>query len=251
MEQSASLKENRNLYKTFNSEHFFRGKLVKKIILALSLTAFFAACGDSSSASANGDERGSLIDERDGHVYKTVVIGTQTWMAENLNYQSANSYCYDNDPLYCAKYGRLYTWTAAIDRTEDECGVNKKCDLGVGIVQGVCPSGWHLPSAFEWNNLFSVVGDSSTAGKKLKSQEGWRYNGHNGNGTDDYGFSVLPAGEGYGNHYGGEAFLAEFWSSTEDSEVRAYRVYLTIEYDDVRLVLDKKIEGKSVRCVKD
>ncbi len=112
-----------------------------------------------------------MTDPRDGQIYKTVKIGPQTWMAENLNYKTENSFCYDNVDSNCTKYGRLY--------------VNS---------EGVCPVGWHLPAKWEWVKLFSVLNDSSTVGKKIKSTEGWF---DDGNGTDEFGFSVLPAGLGY------------------------------------------------------
>jgi uncharacterized protein (TIGR02145 family) len=133
-----------------------------------------------------------------GQKYKTVKIGEQTWMAENLNYEAEGSVCYDNNPDNCAKYGRLYDWEAAIK---------------------VCPEGWHLPSIEEWDKLLRFVdsedkvyryvgGDTSSAGpyenrragKYLKAVSGWNsYKGYdgNGNGTDKYGFSALPGGRGF------------------------------------------------------
>ena len=133
---------------------------------------------DSLDASANlNDSRNTnsitkdvMTDPRDGQTYKTVKIGSQTWMAENLNYKTENSFCYDNVDSNCTKYGRLY--------------VNSK---------NVCPAGWHLPAIWEWVKLFSVLNDSSTVGKKIKSTEGWF---DDGNGTDEFGFSVFPAGLG-------------------------------------------------------
>jgi len=116
-----------------------------------------------------------LTDSRDGEKYKTVRIGKQTWMAENLNYNATGSKCYDNKPVNCDKYGRLYNWSAA---------------------QSACPVGWHLPSDSEWTRLTDFVG--SSAGKKLKSTRDWN---KNGNGTDEYGFSALPGGNGNSNGY--------------------------------------------------
>ena len=173
---------------------------------------------------------GTLTDTRDGQTYKTVVIGEQTWMAENLNYETENSYCYDDDPSNCSKYGRLYTWAAA---------------------KTVCPEGWHLPSYDEWNTLFTAVGGISTAGAKLKSQTGWAaYDGITN--EDSFGFSALPAGCKYSlGDYDYEGSQAYFWSSSEDGSDYAYNMLLDYYGDNVRLLNTSKSLGFSVRCLKD
>ncbi len=169
-----------------------------------------------------------MTDTRDGQVYKTVTIGTQTWMAENLNYNTSNSYCYDNNASNCSKYGRLYTWSAAMN---------------------ACPSGWHLPSNTEWNTLWTAVGGTGTAGTKLKSTSGWS---GGGNRTDSFGFAVLPAGRRYndGDFYR-EGDLAYFWSSTEFSSGSVY--YWDFYYYDDYVGRDygSKNLGFSVRCLRD
>ena len=183
----------------------------------------------------------TLTDLRDGQTYKTVTIGDQVWMAENLNYaytdvpyeyngytSDSTSWCYNNDPSNCSKYGRLYTWVAATT---------------------VCPSGWHLPSTTEWKTLFTAVGGSSTAGTVLKSTGGW-YN--DGNGTDAFGFSALPAGCKYSlGDYDYEGSQAYFWSSSEDGSDYAYNMLLDYYGDNVRLLNTSKSLGFSVRCLKD
>lgn len=181
-------------------------------------------------------EYGTLTDERDGQTYKTVKIGTQTWMAENLNYAylqptaelDSSSFCYRDSASYCEKYGRLYSWDVAIN---------------------ICPDGWHLPDTTEWNTLFAAVGGSSTAGKMLKSTSGWK---NSGNGTDAYSFAVLPAGYGdNGKTYDFEGSDADFWSSTEDDSGSAYDVLMNY-YDDVAYLFNlRKRQAFSVRCVKD
>jgi uncharacterized protein (TIGR02145 family) len=143
---------------------------------------------------------GTMTDPRDGRTYRTVKIGTQTWMAQNLNYADSaamtnlagNSWCYRDSVANCAKYGRLYTWTAAMDANPYYKNTNLNDTI---LCQGVCPKGWHIPNNGEWKILETSVGGSDTAGVKLKSSSGWNdYNGVSGNGTDDYGFSALPAG---------------------------------------------------------
>ena len=197
----------------------------------------------------------TLTDLRDGQTYKTVTIGDQTWMAENLNYASDSmSWCYDNDPANCAKYGRLYTWAAAMDSVGTwttngkGCGYNKTCSPTYPV-RGVCPEGWHLPSTTEFETLFTAVGGQDSAGTVLKSTGGW-YN--DGNGTYAFGFSALPAGlrNGTGGYYY-EGDYAYFWSSTEYYSNYAYSMYLYYGYDFAGLDYYNKDFGRSVRCVKD
>ena len=212
-----------------------------------------------------GIDYGTMTDERDSKVYKTVKIGDQVWMAENLNYDPGQggsgenkydwSWCYGVEPKNCDVAGRLYTWAAAMDSVKlandaenpQDCGYGKECGL-TGSVQGVCPEGWHLPSQTEWNTLFTAVGGQSTAGKVLKSQTGW----HKNNGTDAFGFAVLPTGlgapKGTFDYVG---WLAYFWSSTESDSSRACSVAMDYYYVDAGLGNITKYFGYSVRCVKD
>ena len=202
----------------------------------ISLIAFIiAACGDDSNSSevSQNEVDGILTDSRNGLSYKTVTIGSQMWMAQNLNYETANSYCYDDNASNCTKYGRLYTWDAA---------------------KTACPSGWHLPTKAEFETLFTTVGGQST-GTKLKATSGWSDLG--GYGTDDYSFSALPAGS-KDYKYGGYSMLdhsAYFWSSTEYNWADAYAVsigkLMELEDDDANLFKSPKGLGSSVRCVKD
>jgi uncharacterized protein (TIGR02145 family) len=162
---------------------------------------------------------------------KTVKIGGQTWMAENLNIKAGNSWCYEDDEFSCKKYGRLYDWETA-----------KK----------VCPSGWHLPSRREWNELEDAVGGSLTAGKKLKSTSGWS---SGGNGTNDYGFSALPGGGGSSDGgFNGAGYNGYWWTATEGSAyygtVGAYGRNMD-SHDYMDSPNGYKSYGRSVRCVKD
>ena len=213
---------------------------------------------------------GTMTDERDGQIYKTVTIGTQTWMAENLNYaytavpyhynflasqytSDSTSWCYDNDASNCAKYGRLYTWAAAMDSvgTWSEngkgCGYDTKC-TPTYPVRGICPEGWHLPTQVEWDTLFATVGGQSTAGTMLKFTSGWD---GGGNGTDVYSFSALPAGLRYRNGEFDSKSSAYFWSSTGFNSDIAYKLFLYDRSGDAYLICDYKYYGFSVRCVKD
>ena len=203
-------------------------------------------------------EYGELIDDRDGQTYKTVTIGTQTWMAENLNYEAANSYCYKDNASNCTKYGRLYTWAAATDsagvwgENGKGCGYAKHCTTAYPV-RGVCPEGWHLPTKNEWNTLSTAVGGQTTPGKVLKSTSGWYTDDvYHGNGTDAFSFSALPAGYRiYTGLYDLAGYYAYFWSSTARDSRNAYNVYLYYNHDYMALDYSDKRRGFSVRCVKD
>ena len=221
------------------------------------------SAGSIYDATAN-----TLTDLRDGKTYKTVTIGRQIWMAENLNYaytdvfykrdnytSDSTSWCYDNDPANCAKYGRLYTWAAAMDSLGKWSKNGKKCGYIASCsptypVRGICPKGWHLPSKQEFGTLITAVGDSSTNGTVLKSTDGWS---NHGNGTDAFGFSALPAGARSDGHYVRRGSYAYFWSSNDTKGIShdAYRMYLYCGEDIAGLIYDNKNHGASVRCVKD
>ena len=203
---------------------------------------------------------GELTDSRDGQTYKTVKIGDQVWMAENLNFETDSSICYNNKESNCIKYGRLYRWAAAVGKSESECGYGKTCSLPSGNIQGVCPNGWHLPDTTEWITLVDVVGKvyvefKSMVDVVLKSMSGW---GPGKNGLNASGFSALPAGivaadrRIDGKFFFGEGTETYFWSSSESGSNDAYYTYL----DDVgNYRVDSDWHGKdywfSVRCLKD
>lgn len=203
-----------------------------------------------------------ICDTRDMQLYRVVTIGEQTWMAENLNYKTENSWCgggSGENEGDCSKYGRLYTWAAAIDSAKlykdkaIDCGYGKTCSLP-DTVYGICPPGWHLPDKTEWSKLFTAVGGKSTAGKILKSQTGWNdHIGTSGNGTDAYGFSAFPAG-GRGNDgaFGGEGLYAYFWSATEyGSYNNPFSMDLYYDTEGASLYSYSKNVAFSVRCLKD
>jgi uncharacterized protein (TIGR02145 family) len=173
----------------------------------------------------------TFTDTRDNKTYTGVAIGTQTWMAENLNYAVSGSKCLDvefsvvdNNTEYCDTYGRLYDWETAMT---------------------VCPTGWHLSSRAEWDTLVENIGDAS--GTKKKKKSGWDYNGIDGNGTNDYGFSALPGGRSNLESVG---YSAYWWSASEFDNRAQY--YTIVGYDDdVFWGNDDKSNLLSVRCVKD
>ena len=227
---------------------------MNKFFIFLALLAILAPCCFAANI-------GFMKDPRDGQIYKTVKIGSQTWMAENLNYETEKeilsfpgdifggkefyfetftSSCYDDRFSNCTRYGRLYKWPDVLN---------------------ACPAGWHLPSHAEWNTLFATVGGKDSAGKVLKSVDGWL---GGGNGSDSYGFSAIPVGyRGYAdfseffgevadeNLYINEGRDALFWSSTELDSNNAYVVYMFYYKSKAEIVPDYKRLGLSIRCVED
>ncbi len=205
----------------------------------------------------------TLTDLRDGQTYKTVTIGTQTWMAENLNYADSvmtpslngRSWCYDNNADSCAKYGRLYTWAAAIDsvalQNQDDnliCGYGRFCK-SLLKKQGLCPDSWHLPDTTEWKMLFEAVGGQGVAGRALKTQSNWS---DNSGGTNSYGFSALPSG--YYREYDGFSYanhLSNFWTATETTSYTSYYISLESVGDAANRYDISKGHAFSVRCLKD
>ena len=160
-----------------------------------------------------------FTDSRDGQSYKYVVIGSQTWMAENLNFETDFSYKKNVYP----EYGRYYLWEVA---------------------NIACPSGWHLPSVNEWEILIKTVGGKMIAGKKLKSQKYWK-----GYGTNEYGFSAVPAGNGNNNSNDNHAL---FWTSSPKSRSNAFCVHLRpVFYEQAEIDDYRKDYAFSVRCIKD
>ena len=179
-------------------------------------------------------EKGNLQDSRDGHSYETVQIGSQVWMAENLNFKTENSFCYNNNDQKCNVYGRLYTWDAAMSS---------------------CPSGWHLPTEEEWGSLFLSVGGWGLAGRILKSRKGWD---DYGNGSDTTGFNALPAGympNGMDGQvpFSFEGEMAWFWSSSIQ-ETSKWKIGMSFHFSNEKAQAQSLTHDDValyVRCVKD
>jgi uncharacterized protein (TIGR02145 family) len=194
------------------------------------------------AGSASAQQMGSFTDGRDGKTYKTVKIGNQVWMAENLNYQTEKgSGCYDKKPEYCNKYGKLYYLDAALI---------------------ACPPGWRLPDIKDWNELLQTVGSKWThicepetdncvsycdKTSKLKSKSEW-------GGTDDYGFSALPGGfrKGDGSFSGNIGRYGVWWTSSMDELDGGYDVLNMSNSSDYTYNGNAyESFGISVRCIAD
>ena len=198
---------------------------------------------------------GDLVDERDGQLYKTITIGTQTWMAQNLNFpydiNTSHSFCYGDDPANCEKYGRLYTWSAALDSaglySEDGLGCGGGATCGYfPVLRGVCPEGWHVPSDKEFETLRSFV---SSAGD-LQALGFAEWSGA----TNTSGFSAIPSGlytYNYGDNkadYYNLGEVARYWSRSEG----ASNPYALVIKSSQKLEGTNDTDDRlSVRCIKD
>ncbi|MGL1935053.1 MAG: discoidin domain-containing protein [Fibrobacterales bacterium] len=192
-----------------------------------------------------------FVDHRDGQRYNAVTIGTQTWMAENLNFSSVGnfnfpSYCYEkgvggSTNKYCETYGRLYDWYTAMSwKTPNN--------------QGICPDNWHIPSVGEWDILINYVdanNGSNGPGLSLKSTYDWGKWGPNGNGTDAFGFTALPAGVRWkAGDWRGLSTYASWWTSEEVDAQESIRVQFTV-YDGKPGQPDTpKSVALPIRCIK-
>ena len=135
-------------------------------------------------------EYGTMTDSRDGKTYKTVKVGSATWMAENLNYAGNEigvSTCFNDDDRFCELYGHFYSRSAAMNSSS--CAYKSSCDLGTGHIQGICPDGWHIPTNKEAQDLVNLASGHALP---LMSAKGWKTGITPG--TDTYGLSFVGAG---------------------------------------------------------
>lgn len=248
-------------------------RLVSKFFIAFLILAYLNSCSsddessDIDSDSLNGKTTANFnssitygtMTDQDGNIYKTVTIGTQTWMAENLRTTKYNdgsaidhvtdneewtdlttgAYCnYNNttDAVQIATYGRLYNWHAV--------DLNK-----------LAPAGWHMPSAAEWTTLANYLGGSEIAGGKLKENGINHWKTYNEGATNETGFTALPGGAR--SHTGGFISFEErgmWWSATYDVLNFAFSRYLYNNNDDfIQASYDSSYltSGFSVRLIKD
>ncbi len=193
-----------------------------------------------------------FIDARDKQIYKKVTIGTQTWMAENLNFETDGSRCYNDSAKYCAKYGRYYTWADAMDSATvfsdnaKGCGYDVECTIKTPA-RGICPEGWHIPDTTEWKMLYTAMGESSYA-MQAKGFEKWP------DATDEFGFSAYPLCDNVFDRSCNDGSAAYFWSATEYNEF--FASYWNLRANNAAINSNSKSDnakngGAAVRCIKD
>jgi len=198
-------------------------------VVAVSAVCWVGCGGDDGGNDNPANNSGNNNNGNNNNGGGSVPI--EKWMKTNLDVQTDGSWCYNNRPDSCAKYGRLYTWEAA----------KAACQL----------AGKRLPTNAEWDALVTAAGGKDVAGTKLKSKSGWKsYSGISS--TDEYGFSALPGGYRYSN---GDFYSAGesgwWWTDTEGDGGYAYRRNILYNHDIVYKGNEDKSNAFSVRCVKD
>jgi uncharacterized protein (TIGR02145 family) len=232
----------------------FQGNLAYPFLIMGFVLVFFSSCKKDDNDETPVPGPGVTVTDADGNVYSTVIIGTQTWMAENLKTTKYNdgtaiplvtdgaawsvlttpAYCwYNNDISYKTTYGALYNWFA----------------VNTGKLS---PTGWHVPTDAEWATLVAFLGDTATGGGKLKETGIAHWVSPNTGANNSSRFTALPGGSHYTN---GSFYLngkyGWWWSSTESSAGNAWHEYLIYNSSAVFRTEGSKIIGFSVRCIKD
>jgi len=188
-----------------------------------------------------------FTDARDEKNYKWVQIGNQTWMAENLNYNTSGaSWCYNGKEVNCKTYGMLYDWESA--RT-------------------ACPDGWHLPSEEEWDILIEFIGGKKLAGGKLKEAGSIHWAAPNQGATNEFGFNAVPGGlrevstslnltglpvggRSQAERFKGQSKEACFWTSDKAAGHGAWYIELRNDEEKIYHTSGDRMSGISVRCLK-
>ena len=248
---------------------------MKKIFLGLILISSLIACKKetkSPSTNVSGTKTdttnvvdqttsgyGPNISDTDGNTYKTVYIGKQRWMAENLkttkysdgtvitNVTDANQWTklttaawsnYNNSDSLGIIYGKLYNWYSINPISNGN--------------KNVCPTGWHVPNDAEWNILIDNLGGLEIAGSKMKEVGNNHWVNQNTDATNISLFNALPAGvRGSSGFFETIAVSAYWWSSSNFSELKTYRFKTEKSSGNVYISIENKVAGFSIRCIED
>lgn len=225
-------------------------------------------------------EYGELLDTREDKVYRTVKIGEQVWMAQNLDYRyvlsetDSNSYCYNDSLDYCKKYGRLYTWAAAIDSVaiekekNDTCGFLALCNFTEDEkLKGICPEGFRIPNKTDWITLLDLANTGiiedhekytyyGGAALKLRSKETWQNKARII--SDEFGFSMLASGLQYNGDFLGKDSVSSFWSLEESIKSGPYAGYSAYNIRSDEMIgssiiwhATEKSSALPIRCIKE
>ena len=228
-------------------------KMRPLIVVCLLIVSFLVVTLATNCKKDDSNDPETVTDI-DGNIYKTVTIGTQIWMKENLRTSrynngdpipeitdgaqwmnlSSGAYCnYDNNASYADTYGLLYNWYVVKD------------------ARNICPAGWHIPENNEWATLIDFLGGEEVAGGKLKEKGTTHWNSPNTDAKDTYGFRALPAGYRFGDSFYPPGYYAIWWSLTEKNNADAWIITLINTTSKSYLESSDKPSGLSIRCLKD
>ena len=214
-------------------------KYLKINVIVICTLFFYVSCDDDKEDNTETiieqcGESSTFTDVRDGKIYDIVKIGTQCWFAENLNYESEGSWCYNDNSNNCNNsYGRFYTWDDALIS---------------------CPPGWHLPTNEEWEVLANFLGGVNLCGLKMKQAGTSTWVDPISDATNESGFTAIPGGSrNNGGLYDRRGKDAYFWTNSPSSQNTNFATYRGLSGNDSILgeYTHPKNYGFSVRCVKD
>jgi uncharacterized protein (TIGR02145 family) len=218
-------------------------------------------------------EYGELLDVRDNRVYRTVKIGEQVWMAQNLAYEDeintvslqGQMWCYYDSLAFCETFGRIYSWSAVMG-FNSSYNSTSAASLLKEVNRGICPEGFHVPSDAEWTELIDYVDAHNGAegiGSSLKSRYLWQARDSISGGTDLFGFSALPAddrAEGQTSikvpsalGFDDNVFRGgHWWSSTEYDGTQAWGISMDALVERVKRASASKLKyARTLRCLQD
>lgn len=195
----------------------------------------------------------TTMTDHEGNVYNVIVIGTQTWMAENLKttkYRNGDligttlldisnesnpkyQWAYGDNENNVAIYGRLYSWGAVIDN------------------RNICPAGWHIPTDAEWTSLTNYLGGENVAGAKLKETGTSHWVSPNPDVTNESGFTALPGGIRFSTGFDGIGYFGFWWSTTPSNTISTWHRFLGSSGKKIGRNAYDNVNGFSVRCIKD
>ncbi len=203
----------------------------------------------------NPDKTYGSMTDQEGNVYKTIVIGSQEWMAENLKtsiYRNGNPIAnVTNDSLWSLLTSG--SWAYYNNNYQNECPYGKLYNwYAVADPRHVCPTGWHEPTDAEWTSLTDYLGGEAVAGEKMKTTGTQYWISPNTDSTNESGFSGLPGGyRFYFGIFNFVGFYGYWWSSSEYDPSSAWNRYLNFSNGNAYQTNDNKYLGFSVRCLKD
>jgi uncharacterized protein (TIGR02145 family) len=195
---------------------------MKKTLTSFALTIALFALLYAVNFVQSKDSPAKPLDDK---TYKTVKMGDQVWMLENLKFDLDESKCYDDKPANCEQYGKLYNWETA---------------------KTACPKGWHLPTDEEWKKLIAFAGGEKKAGKQLKEKNGWA--------SLPGGYFFVSDSEEMPSHFEKLGIDGCWWSTSVGNDFEEYKTgnrWFIMGNDKIESLPDEYGNSCSVRCVKD